>query len=173
VRNKKYLALALAGAFSISAAVATTLNSMDMSKLAKAAEVAVVGEVVSARTVKTDDGIFTISKLKVDASIWGSAKDATLEVSTPGGSLTSGRYRVAQVAADQPLFTAGKAVILLLARDSTSGMYNIVGFNQGAFQVVDGSVMLPGHSSKLSVSAAMSEINAARLAPANEKRLQQ
>jgi hypothetical protein len=161
------LALALAGALSVSAAVATTMAQLNLKQIAKAAPVAVVGKVISASTINTDAGFVTVSKVKLDDVIWGTNAD-TVEVAVSGGSQVIGRYRVGTSDAGAPLLASNKEVVLMLTPDATTGKFAIVGFNQGVFPVVNTAegkaVMLPGVNKLMPLNAAMSAIREARAA---------
>jgi hypothetical protein len=175
VRFKSCLALALAGAMSISAAFATTLQEMSLKDMARQADVAIVGKVIAARTVKTDAGFETITTFSVIENGWGADKASTLEVSTPGGSTQIGRFKVGQINAGAFLPIKDAVSVLLLANGSQSGKYVIVGFNQGNFQVVKtatgSAVMLPKASKLMPLAQAMANIKQARLAPASDNGL--
>jgi hypothetical protein len=164
VRIKTFLALALASAVSISAAVATTLDKMDLSELTKKAPVAVVGTVTASRTAQTAAGVVTIATVSVANSIWGTSA-ATLDVEIPGGAISKSKYRVAEVNAGAPALLSGQKALLLLTPVSGSGNFQIVGYNQGMFAVVNDAVMLPNASRAMPLAAAMSEIRAARAQP--------
>jgi hypothetical protein len=163
------LALALASALPFSAALATTLTSMDYKELAVQAEVAVVGKVIGSRTTQTDNGIATITTFEVASNAWGAEGKSTLEVISEGGSFKSGRYQLSEGFAGQLLPAKGQMTLLFLNADSQSGKLTIVGFNQGSLQVVKGGngnqVILPG-AGLMSLEAAMAEIKSAKLAPA-------
>lgn len=165
MRIKTCLALALAGAFSISAAMATTLTKMDLNAIAKAASVAVVGEVTGTTTKQTDAGLVTVVSVKITNSMWGSDAQ-TVQVSMPGGNARVGRFRVGEASAGNPILTKGEQAVFMLTRVSPSDDYNIVGFNQGLFQInktLEGAkVTLPGVGAQLTLDAAMSEIRQAR-----------
>jgi hypothetical protein len=168
------LALALAGALSISAAFATSLQEMSLREMAAQADVAIVGKVTAARTVKTDAGFQTITTFSVIENGWG-ADRATVEVITPGGSTQIGKFKVGQVNAGAFLPVKDAVSVLLLANDSESGKYVIVGFNQGNFQVATTAsgpaVMLPKAGKLMPLAQAMADIKQARLAPASDNGL--
>jgi hypothetical protein len=165
VRIKTFLALALAGALSMSAAVATTVGKkMDLSELTKSAPVAIVGKIVASRTAKTDAGVITITTVAVENSLWGT--DATtVEVEVPGGSETRGKFKLNFSYPGAPVLLNGRKAMFLLTPASDSKNFSVVGFNQGVFAVVNDAVMLPGASRTMPLSAAMSEVRAARAQP--------
>ncbi len=171
---RKYLALAVAGALSISAAVATTLERMSMQEMAAAASVAVVGEVTAARTARTDAGLVTISTITVIDTMWGNSA-ATLEVTVPGGSTVSGRIRVGEGHAGAPVLLGRQKALFLLSRGEDNSL-SIVGFSQGMLpikQTAEGQMLLlPGASKPMALAAAMKQISASKAAPANSDGLQ-
>jgi hypothetical protein len=159
------LALALAGAISFSAAMATTNPKMTVDEMADAAEVAVVAKVLGSRTAKTDNGVVTITLWQSVTDVWGMTPGLTFEVTTQGGSFNSGKFKLSEVSPGAPLVTKSGVALLLLDRDA-SGTLTIVGFNQGNLQVLKANqVVLPG-SGLMSLDAAMAELKSAKLAPA-------
>lgn len=172
MRFKTCLALALASAVSISAAYATSLEYKTLGAMAAQADVAIVGQVTAARTVKTDDGLATITTFAVKQNGWGADRFQTVEVITPGGSAQNGKYKVSETVAGTLMPVKDSMSVLLLASDSTSGKYTIVGFDQGNFQVVKTAtglaVMLPKANKLMPLDQAMAVIKQARLAPAQD-----
>jgi hypothetical protein len=170
VRIKTSLALALAGAISFSAALATTMTEMNLEQMAAEAEVAIVGEVTATRTMQTDSGIATVTTFTVKSDAWETA-GPTIEVVTPGGSFQSGRYQLGEGSPNGVLFTKNQVRLLLLKSDSESGKFVIVGVTQGNLQVVNTAqgdkVALPGNDQLMPLDAAMAEITRAKVAPAN------
>ena len=166
MRIKTFLALALAGALSMSAAVATTVGKkMDLSELSKAAPVAVVGKVVGSRTVKTKTGVVTIATVAVSNSLWGNTSP-TVDVQLPGGTEKRGKYSVNVTYPGVPMLLGGqKAMLLLTPAAANNANFSVVGFNQGIFPVVNEAVMLPGAAKAMPIAAAMSEVRAARAKP--------
>jgi hypothetical protein len=165
------LALALAGALSFSAAMATTLPKMELADIAKAAQVAVVAKVTSASTIETSDGAATMIRLEVEQGIWGADQGATLEVLTPGGTIQRGRYKITDGPADLALPILDQRSVYMLQFDSKSGKYLVVGGNQGQLQIAKNqqgvdSVLLPG-ALLMPIESAMGAIKDARLAPSD------
>jgi hypothetical protein len=161
VRVKTYLALALAGALSVSAAVATTLKQLTMNEVAQEASVAVVGKVVASRSA----GMNTIATVEVETSIWGTDA-ARIDVEVPGGSKRNGKYIVGITVADAPMLFKGDRALLMLTRARGSDNFKIVGFNQGMLRVLPtaegDAVMLPGAGKLTSLNSAMNEIREAQ-----------
>ena len=165
MRIKTFLALALAGVLSMSAAVATTVGKkMDLSELSKAAPVAIVGKVVGSRTAKTEAGVVTIATVAVVNSLWGT-NATTVDVQVPGGSEKRGKFALNITYPGAPVLLSGQKAMLLLAPAGNTSNFAVVGFNQGVFPVVNDAVMLPGAAKTVSLAAAMSEVRAARAKP--------
>jgi len=163
VRVKTCLALALAGALSISAAVATTLKQLTMNEVAQQASVAIVGKVISSRSV----GMNTIATVEVENAVWGTDA-ARIDVEVPGGTQRKGKFILGRTVAGAPILFKGDRAVLLLTRASGSDNFKIVGFNQGMIKVlptIEGdAVMLPGTGKLTSLNSAMNAIREARTA---------
>ena len=154
MRTKAWLAIALAGALSASAAVATTLQRLDLDTMVGNSSVAVIGEVAATQDVVMDGGAYTVATINVSEALWGST-DATLTVNVPGGSEQRGRFLLGTVVPGAPMLVAGMKFVLLLEADDAHGGYRIVGFNQGLIPVApDQTVSLGGEKGVSATSAA-------------------
>lgn len=112
---------------------ATTLQRLGLQGIVDNSDSIVVGEAISARTERTDNGVFTYTTFRVsDSIVGGSSSEVT--VTTLGGRFTSGKYQLSENWAGSPTFLAGKRMVLFL-RDSAVGDMQIVGFNQGALPI--------------------------------------
>ena len=165
MRIKTCLALAVAGAFSISAALATTLKEMTLTELSRAASVAVVGEITASRAAQTENGLVTVSTVRVEKSMWGT-NASTIQIEVMGGSEKRGKFNLGTTVAGSPILVRNQKAVFLLDRANTSDNFTLVGFNQGLLPVRETSlgaaVTLPGTGKEVSLAAAMNEINEAK-----------
>lgn len=161
----KRLRLALlvgGGALGAVTADATSLKRLSFSDMVDEANIVVVGQATSARTVVTAEGVVTITSFKVADSIVG-GQSGQIDIVTPGGSFKPGKFRVSESTADTPFFAVGKDMLLFLD-PAVGGDFQIVGFSQGAINVIQSAgekmVRLPEADRDESLSSARTRIRA-------------
>jgi hypothetical protein len=111
------------------AAHATTLVRMDLSALARSAELIVRARFTGSKTRWENGAIWTFADLAVIEPLKG-APPATLRVRLPGGRTGHVETRIEGV----PQFAAGEEAVLFLERTS-AGDYGITSWAQGTFRV--------------------------------------
>ena len=126
--------MAIALALASTAAHATTLEQMTMSDMAKTAEFVVVGTAVDAETVRENGQTYTHTTFSISDDVFGGAP-RTVTVVTPGGTVSTGKIKVAEVVAGSPMFLEGQPAMLFL-NEADGGDYQVTGFNQGYFSAV-------------------------------------
>jgi len=135
-------------------------------------EAIVMGEALSSRTVKTDQGIYTFTDFRVDQTLDGAA-GSVVTVAVPGGSYETGTgVRVGEVIAGAPQLLPGQDAVLFLENDQATGEMCVVGFSQGMMTVSAnaGDVSLSGlGQSDMSLGSLKSAIRAARSGSSSEK----
>lgn len=147
---------------------ATTLQKMSMEEMAQSADIVVVGLPVDAVVVREQGRIVTQTTFTVSADAFGGAP-TTVTVSAPGGMMKIGKVQGAEVVAGAPAFAGGNESMLFL-NESSDGVYEVTGFNQGAFGVADGEVMFaPSDGGATEVSMALEKVRKARNANAKRK----
>lgn len=151
-------------------ASATTLLQMSFEEIVADAEVVVVGEAIDQRVVRDADGVRTITTFRVSDAIVGGGE--TVEVTTEGGSYSTGKVRVREALPDAPVFLMGAEQLLFL--DAAAGQLGVVGFNQGARAVASTdkgrAVRLPGDEAAVSIDEARARIRAAKANPQGRAR---
>lgn len=138
-RNLRLGVLAGAALFAVSSpAFSTTLQEMSLDAIVDSSEAIVMGEAISSRVVKTDNGVYTLTEFQVNETLSGSAPP-TVTVSTPGGSYqTASGVRVGEIIAGAPQLLPGRQAVLFLERDAATGEMCVVGFSQGQMSVANG-----------------------------------
>lgn len=149
MRIKTGLALALAGALSFGAAMATTQKRMELPDMVNSAAVAVLGEVASSKVAETPNGTVTLTEVRVIEDLWGAKGSDSLTVATMGGSKKIGKLQVGINVPGSPKLFSGQRVLLFLNKDNASAAaYSIVGFDQGMINVASSAkgsqLKLPG-----------------------------
>lgn len=109
---------------------ATTNTELDLSELTEASSVIVTGSVASTQTQMQGKAAQTLVSVNVTDEIKGDTAQ-TITVSLPGGSYTSGRFRIGETHAGTPQVFANQQNLYFLADEDNDGVYNVVGFNQG------------------------------------------
>ncbi|MGF1606538.1 MAG: hypothetical protein ACFB22_09375 [Rhodothalassiaceae bacterium] len=129
------LALAAATALALMpAAHATTLKKEMLVDAAAQSQAIVIAEALESHSERIDGQIYTLTTFKVSETVQGSAGQ-TVTVATPGGRDTSRKYPVSEVVAGSPRFIVGQKQCLMLQGNGVGGAMQVVGFNQGLFDV--------------------------------------
>lgn len=135
--NRKMIAAA-AGLCAIAVnapASATSLQKLNLEALVEQSKSVIVGEAKSSRTERTDQGVMTYTEFQVKDEAFGDA-GATVTVTTLGGRYQIGKFKLAETWPGSPTFSSGERVVLFL-QDSRFGEAEIVGYSQGAINVVE------------------------------------
>lgn len=145
---------ALAIALVVGAAGATTLVRMDSAQMAQQADAIVLGRCLAAESQWVGKSLVTTVRVGVGEALKGLAADEITLV-IPGGVDASGPVPLAVTFPGAPVVYRNEDVLLFL-QDSNlvPGGYDVVGFNQGKFSVLEdpsGSKMLSQGTSSVSV----------------------
>ncbi|GJL92264.1 hypothetical protein [Hyphococcus sp.] len=134
------LVAAAAGVCAISAvtpATATSLQKLRLDDMVDQSSSVVVGEAMSSRTERTDAGVFTYTDFRVSDAAFGDM-GGTVTVTTLGGRYQIGKFKFAETWPGSPHFSAGTRFVLFL-QESQLGQAEVVGYSQGAINVVESS----------------------------------
>lgn len=141
---------------------ATTLVKMEFDDMVKAASACVVGETIDVKYINDQGGMATLTTFRVTQTAFGNVGE-TITVRTAGGVRQSTKISTTEVVAGAPKFFENTESLLLLNENDGTNDYNIVGFSQGVFPVVDSIVSLPQNvGNNLSVDSAISIMSARR-----------
>lgn len=135
----KNLALSVLGLLLVGSAGATTLMQMSPGDMAVSADAIVIGNCVSAESRRADGSVMTVVEISVDEMLKG---DSVSRVSMviPGGIDTSRPVPVAVIFPGAPSVVRDEKVLLFLNESKVvSGAYDVVGFSQGVYEVVEDS----------------------------------
>jgi len=160
--KKRWIAGAVSAAALLASAgaSATTLNQLSFGEMVSSASACVSGEVIGSSVIERDGAVYTQTQFRVTKTAFGNT-DNVITVETSGGAKKLGRLRAAEVNAGTPVFFENQERLLLVTPNA-SGTMDIVGYNQGSFPILNGSVTLPGTLSVLSVDDAFDAINDTR-----------
>jgi hypothetical protein len=167
LKRKHRLALLTCGLLSAASApaLATTLLRMSFEDMAVDSAVVVVAEAAGTRVEQTENGVYTVTTFNVEDSVAGDA-GATVDVAVPGGVFTSpSGIMLRESYPDAPAFAIGSEQFLFLGAGS-EGAYQVVGFSQGALNVVETAqgkaVRIPGENRLVGLEEAKSRARAAK-----------
>jgi hypothetical protein len=162
MRLQMLCALTAIGGLLAAAAPATTVTPLDLQQLTAQAPLAVLAEVTAAPDRVTGDGSYRLATIAVRNAIWGTSEQS-LQVLLPGGVQKIGKLSVVSVVPGTPELFVGSRLMLLLKPSANGAGFEIVGFNQGAFNVSStGEVVLPGENAPMRVEQAMQRIREVR-----------
>lgn len=113
---------------------ATTNTELDLAELTQASSAIVTGSVVSSQTQMQGKAAQTLVSVNVTDEIKGETAQ-TITVVLPGGSYTSGGFRVGETHAGSPQVFTNQQNLYFLSDNNDDGIYNIVGFNQGMITI--------------------------------------
>lgn len=120
------------------AASDTTLAlALSIGDMTDQADVIAIGNCIDTRSMWVDRSLVTLVTVAVGEALKG-APGETLTVVVPGGIDTNRRVPVAMTYPGAPRLTPGENVFLFLNADSEVGGYNVTGFSQGKFSIVEG-----------------------------------
>lgn len=118
----------------------TTLAlALSVADMTDQADVIAIGNCVDTRSMWVDKSLVTLVTVAVGEALKGIPGD-TLTVVVPGGIDTNRKIPVAMTYPGAPRLTPGETVFLFLNADSeVGGGYNVTGFSQGKFSIVEGA----------------------------------
>ena len=118
----------------------TTLAlALSIGDMTDQADVIAIGNCVDTRSMWVDQSLVTLVTVAVAERLKGGSPDETLTVVVPGGVDTNRKVPIAMTYPGAPRLTPGENVFLFLNADSeVGGAYNITGFSQGKFSIVEG-----------------------------------
>lgn len=120
------------------AAPDTTLAlALSIGDMTSHADVIAIGNVVDTRSMWVDRSLVTLVDVAVGESLKG-APGETVTVVVPGGVDTNRRVPIAMTYPGAPRLTPGENVFLFLNANGEVGGYDITGFSQGKFSIVEG-----------------------------------
>lgn len=116
----------------------TTLTvALSLEDMVAQSDVIAIGNCVETKSVWTDGTLVTLATVSVSESLKG-AESGNLTVVLPGGVDANRKIPVAVSYPGAPRLTPGEDVFLFLTSDTDSGMgYNVAGFSQGKFSIVN------------------------------------
>jgi hypothetical protein len=128
----------------------TTLAlALSIGDMTDQADVIAIGNCVETRSMWVDRSLVTLVTVAVGESLKGDPGE-TLTVVIPGGVDANRRIPIAMTYPGAPRLTPGENVFLFLNADSdVGGGYNITGFSQGKFSIVEGDDGQPSVSRDL------------------------
>lgn len=118
----------------------TTLAlALSVADMTDQADVIAIGNCVDTRSMWVDKSLVTLVTVAVGEALKGIPGD-TLTVVVPGGIDTNRKIPIAMTYPGAPRLTPGETVFLFLNADSeVGGGYNVTGFSQGKFSIVEGA----------------------------------
>ena len=124
---------------SLGATDTTLALALSIGDMTDQADVIAIGNCIETRSMWVDRSLVTLVTVAVGESLKGVPGD-TLTVVVPGGVDANRKIPVAMTYPGAPRLTPGENVFLFLNTDSeVGGGYNITGFAQGKFSIVEGN----------------------------------
>jgi hypothetical protein len=122
----------------------TTLAvALSLEEMVAQSDVIAIGNCVDTKSVWTDGTLVTLATVSISESLKG-AESGTLTVVLPGGVDVNRKIPVAVSYPGAPRLTPGEDVFLFLNADVDTGMgYNVAGFSQGKFSIVNDEEGVP------------------------------
>lgn len=121
---------------SLQATDTTLAVALSLEDMVNQSDVIAIGNVLDTKSVWMDRSLVTLATVSVSESLKG-APGETLTVVLPGGVDANRKVPVAMTYPGAPRLTPGENAFLFLSSDSEVGGYNIAGFAQGKFSIVD------------------------------------
>lgn len=119
------------------AADTTLALALSIGDMTDQADVIAIGNCVDTRSMWVDNSLVTLVTVAVGEALKG-APGETLTVVVPGGVDANRKVPVAMTYPGAPRLTPGENVFLFLNADTEVGGYNVSGFSQGKFSIVEG-----------------------------------
>ena len=122
---------------SLQATDTTLAVALSLEDMVSQSDVIAIGNVLDTRSAWIDRNLVTYATVAVGESLKG-APGETLTVVLPGGVDVNRKVPVAMTYPGAPRLTPGENVFLFLTSDSeVGGGYNVAGFAQGKFSIVN------------------------------------
>lgn len=121
---------------SLQATDTTLALALSLEDMVNQSDVIAIGNVLETRSVWIDRNLVTLATVAVSESLKG-APGETLTVVLPGGVDANRKVPIAMTYPGAPKLTPGENAFLFLHSDSEVGGYNIAGFAQGKFSIVN------------------------------------
>lgn len=121
---------------SLQATDTTLAVALSLEDMVNQSDVIAIGNVLDTKSVWIDRSLVTLATVAVSESLKG-APGETLTVVLPGGVDVNRKVPVAMTYPGAPRLTPGENAFLFLNSDSEVGGYNIAGFAQGKFSIVN------------------------------------
>ena len=116
----------------------TLAVALSVGDMVSQADVIAIGRALDTRSMWVDRSLVTLVTVAVSESLKG-APGETLTVVVPGGIDANRKVPVAMTYPGAPRLTPGEDVFLFLNADSeVGGGYNVTGYSQGKFSIVEG-----------------------------------
>ena len=116
----------------------TLAVALSVGDMVSQADVIAIGRAVDSRSMWVDRSLVTLVTVAVNESLKGTPGD-TLTVVVPGGIDANRKIPISMTYPGAPRLTPGEDVFLFLNVDSeVGGGYNVTGFSQGKFSIVEG-----------------------------------
>ena len=138
---------------SLQATDTTLALALSLEDMVNQSDVIAIGNVLETRSVWIDRNLVTLATVAVSESLKG-APGETLTVVLPGGVDANRKIPIAMTYPGAPKLTPGENAFLFLHSDSEVGGYNIAGFAQGKFSIVndeDGEPMVSRDLTQMSL----------------------
>ena len=145
----------------------TTLAvALSVGDMVSQADVIAIGRATETRSMWVDRSLVTLVTVAVNESLKGSPGE-TVTVVVPGGIDANRKIPIAMTYPGAPRLTPGEDVFLFLNADSeVGGGYNVTGYSQGKFSIVEGDDGEPMVARDLT-KVALKDKNGARRGQAN------
>lgn len=116
----------------------TLAAALSVEDMVNKSDVIAIGNCVEIRSVWVDRTLVTLATVSVTESLKGSAT-STITVELPGGIDANRAVPIAMTWPGAPSLTPGEnAFLFLTATGEVAGSYNVSGFSQGKFSIVNG-----------------------------------
>ena len=134
----------------------TTLAlALSLEDMVNQSDVIAIGNCVEIRSVWVDRTLVTLATISVTENLKGNAS-STITVELPGGVDANRAVPIAMTYPGAPSLTPGENAFLFLnATGEVAGSYNVAGFSQGKFSIVDedGEQMVSRNLTKTSLKS--------------------
>jgi len=116
---------------------ASLANALTIEDMVNQSDVIAIGSCIETKSVWVDRALVTLATVSVGETLKG-AQLGTITVELPGGIDANRAVPVAMTYPGAPSIAPGENVFLFLtATGETAGSYNVAGFSQGKFSIVN------------------------------------
>lgn len=129
--------------------------ALSVEDMVNQSDVIAIGNVVETKSIWVDRTLVTLATVSVTESLKGNSA-STITVELPGGIDANRAVPIAMSYPGAPNLTPGEnAFLFLTATGETGGSYNVAGFSQGKFSIVDedGEQMVSRNLTKTSLKS--------------------